>query len=201
MRIGRFASLVATVALVAAACGSSSSTPGTGISGDQGAPSMAAAGGGHCQIDITGGATVSFTSTQDSGTLQMDYWLNPAARSALALSADAQGFLMNCQDSKGSVSLTTADGTTAAQLPEGPGTYEIRAQLGATGTPTPGQILTLVNLHDQNIWGVSETGTLTVTTLTASRFAGSFQMKIATKGSNNISASVTGSFDLGCTSC
>jgi hypothetical protein len=160
---------------------------------------VAAAAGGSCRIEITGSYTVSFTSNEDSSTLQMDYWLTADARTALGLADTDQGFLMNCQGGDlGSVSFSTTDGTTGSTFPKGPGTYQIRAQLGTVAAPAPGQVQTLINLKDTNVWGATEVGTFSVTALTGSRFAGSFSVKIGTMGSNSISASLAGSFDLSC---
>jgi len=208
----RFAALIAALAIAATACsgGGSTAAPGsTAVPGsaDPGStapagtvPSFASAGGGSCGVQIDGGVTKAWHSDQTMGTLQMDSWLGPDQRSALNLGAADEGFLMNCQDSSGSVSLTTTEGTTAATFPQGAGTYVIRQQLSGAPATAPGQISALVNLHDTNIWAVSEPGTLTITTLGTNHFVGTFEFKIATTGSNSISASVSGSFDLGCTS-
>jgi hypothetical protein len=208
MRSFRLASAAAVIAIVLAGCGSSTGTgsastpaPGSTDSSDGAASTVAApaAAGGSCTIAITGGKTVSFTSNEDSSTLQMDYWLPSDARTALALSDNDEGFLMNCQGGDlGSVSFLTTDGTTAAAFPKGPATYQIRAQLGTVGDPAPGQVQTLINLKDKNVWGATEVGTFTITDLTGSHFAGSFSVKIGTTGSNPISANVSGSFDLSC---
>jgi hypothetical protein len=152
-------------------------------------------------MDISGGATVSFESKQDTGTLQMDYWLTPDARSALSLGDGDAGFLLNCQGGDlGSVSFLTTDGTTAATFAKGPATYKIRAQLGTATPAAPGQVQTLFNLKDKKIWGATEEGTFTVTRLDGGDFAGTFAVKIGTTGPSPLSATVTGSFDLGCTS-
>ena len=207
MRSLKLASAAAIVAMVFAACGGSAGStgaPGSTHSTDTqggGATTTAApaAAGGSCKIAITGAKTVSFTSNQDSYTLQMDYWLPSEARTALSLSDTDQGFLMNCQGGDlGSVSFSTTDGTTASTFPKGPGTYQIRAQLGTGADPLPGQVQVLINLKDKNIWGATEVGTFTVTDLTGSHFAGRFSVNIGTTGSNPISASITGSFDLSC---
>lgn len=211
MRSVRLGSIAAILILATVGCsstasstsgvGGTSSAPGaTDVSGASG-PNVGApaAAGGSCTIAISGGKSVSFTSKQDSYALQMDYWLTSDARSTLGLADTAQGFLMNCQGGDlGSVSFTTADGTTAATFPNGPGTYTIRQQLGSTTDPVPGQVSTLVNLKDKNIWGATEAGTFTVTDLTGSHFAGSFSVKLGTTGQSPISASLKGSFDLNC---
>ena len=208
MRSFRLASVAAVIAIVLAGCGSSASTgsastsaPGSTDSSAGAASTVAApaAAGGSCTISISGGKTVSFTSQEDSSTLQMDYWLPADGRTALGLADTDEGFLMNCQGGDlGSVSFSTTDGTTAATFPKGPGTYQIRAQLGTAGDPAPGQVQTLINLKDKNVWGATEAGTFTVTDLTGSHFAGSFSVKIGTSGSSPISATVSGSFDLSC---
>lgn len=215
MRITRFASVVATLALVASACGSAASTSGpaatgvapTGVApaGDTSLPNttpppMPAAGGGSCGVQIDGGVTMSWHTDQTMATLQMDSWLSSEQRTMLNLVADDAGFLMNCQDASGSVSLLTTAGTTVATFAQGPGTYVIRQQAAGAPASAPGQISALVNLHDKNIWGVSEPGTLTITTLGSNHFVGTFEFKMATTGSTPISATVSGSFDLGCTS-
>jgi hypothetical protein len=215
MRSVRLASIAAILILATVGCGSNSgSTPGStsGADGSTSAPDatdsalpsgptvvVPAAGGGSCKVEISGGATVSFESKQDTGTLQMDYWLTPDARSALALGDTDEGFLMNCQGGDlGSVSFLTTEGTTADTFAKGPATYKIRAQLGNATAAAPGQVQTLLNLKDKNIWGATEEGTFTVTKLDGSHFAGTFSVKIGTTGSSSLSATLTGSFDLNC---
>jgi hypothetical protein len=209
MRFARPVPMVAVLALVVAACGGSASTvaPSTTGAGSgepagvtaapaamTGAP---AAAGGSCSVQISGAVTASFQAPQDAGTLQMDYWLPDDARAMLGVTGDDEGFLLNCQGAAASVSLSTADGTTSKEFPEGAGTYTILAQ-ATQATAAPGAIQTLVNTHDKNIWSVSEPGTFTVTTLTGGRFAGSFEFKISAIGNAGTAATVSGSFDLSC---
>lgn len=209
----RIASLVATLAIAAAACSSGGSTtaPGSGGGGstEPGSsgpavvvPSFASAGGGSCGVQIDGDVTKSWHTDQTKATLLVSYWLTPGDRTLLGVTDGQEELLINCQSDQGSISLTTTAGTTAAQLPKAPGTYVIEAG-GLVADRKPGEIQTVINLKDSKLWKVTETGTFEITSFTPSHLSGSFTFKIGRSdvGSQAIAATATisGTFDLACT--
>ena len=209
----KIASLVAALAIAAAACssGGSKTTPASsgGASTEPGSsepaavvPSFASAGGGSCGVQIDGDVTKSWHTDQTSATLLVSYWLTSGDRTMLGVEAGQEELLINCQSDEGSISLTTTAGTTAAQLPKAPGTYVIEAG-GLTAERKPGQIQTVINLKDSKLWYVTEPGTFEITSFTPSHLAGSFAFKIGRSetGSQTVAATATisGTFDLGCT--
>jgi len=205
MRFVRLASAVAAFAIVAAGCGSGAASGGPGATGQNGnpaasLPAMPAAGGGSCQINITGDVTASWQAKQDSGTLLVSYWLSASSRQMMALTGEA--LIFNCKGSAGSVSFTTPSDTTATDFPKSPKDYVIPAG-GILGGATPGQISLLVNLNDHNIWKVTEPGSFNVKTFGGGKFAGDFSIKIGKTGDDLktivANAVISGTFDLGCT--
>jgi hypothetical protein len=201
---GRFGASLCALVLVVAACGSSSSSAAPGsmapgassapeASTDANPPSMAAAGGGSCSVDITGATQKSWKSPQNIGTLLVGYWLSASDRDMLSMTDTEAALIFNCQSDSGSVSFTLTNGTTTAQFPMAPADYVI-APSASTGDP--GQITIIVSLKDDNLWRVAEPGTFKVTTFGGGKFAGTFQVKLTSSVGD---ASVTGLFDLGCT--
>lgn len=213
MKARRPALVLAILAIVVAACGSSASTPGAGNStpganpGSSSAasvdlPNLPAAGGGSCSVKATGGAEVSWNSPQNMGSLLVGYWLGASELSVLSLGPDAAYMLMNCQSDKGSISLYTTNDTTTAQFPEKPGTYVIEAG-GLLGDTKPGEIQALVTFSDKSLWRITEPGSFAVTAFDGHHFAGTFTLKIG-KESDDLqsivaTATVSGTFDLNCT--
>jgi len=211
MRIVKLASAVAAMAIVVSGCGGSTSTPAPGavVSTEPGAtepavvvPSFAAAGGGSCGVQIDGDVTKSWHTDQTTGTLLVSYWLTPGDRTVVGVANGEEELLINCQSDEGSISLTTTAGTTAAQFPKAAGTYVIEAG-GLVAERKPGEIQTIINLKDSKVWNVTEAGTFEITSFTPSHLAGSFTFKIGASdtGSQAIvaAATVSGTFDLGCT--
>jgi len=221
MRLPRFAFVVAALAIVASGCGGAAATSAPGATGAAptgqvaagstapGAttsavivPSFAAAGGGSCGVQIDGDVTKSWHTDQTTGTLLVSDWLTAADKSMLAVKDGEAELLINCQSDQGSISLTTTAGTTAAQLPHAPATYVIEAG-GLLANRKPGEIQTVINLKDKNLWGVTEPGTFDITSFNPSHLAGSFSFKIARSdvGSQTVlgAATISGTFDLTCT--
>jgi hypothetical protein len=209
----RLVSLIAALAVVAAACSSGSkATPTAGGAGSAQpetsgqavvVPSFSAAGGGSCGVQIDGDVTNSWHTDQTMATLLVSYWLSPANRSLLGVGDGTEEILINCQsDSGASISLTSTAGTTAAQLPKAPGTYVIETG-GIVGDQKPGEIHAIINLKDSSVWSITESGTFTITSFTPNHLAGTFSMKIGKSGTDLSSivanATVSGTFDLGCT--
>jgi hypothetical protein len=120
----------------------------------------------------------------------------------LAVKDGEAELLINCQSDQGSISLTTTAGTTSAQLPHSPATYVIEAG-GLVADRKPGEIQTVINLKDTNLWSVTEPGTFDITSFNPSHLAGSFSFKIGRSdvGSQAIlaTATISGTFDLTCT--
>lgn len=207
MRIIKLASVVVALAVVAAGCGGSSSAgvsspAATGQNGSPALPSvvMPAAGGGSCQVDISGDVTTSWHATQDLSNLMVSYWLSASSREALSLTGEA--LLLNCKGSGGSVSFTTPDKTLSADFPKSPKDYVVPAG-GILGGAQPGQVSMLLNLNDHNVWKVTEAGSFKVTTFGGGKFAGTFSVKVGKSGDDLktivATAVVSGSFDFGCT--
>jgi hypothetical protein len=213
-RASSITSLLLTAVFAVAACGSSASsggpaTPGAstgggdmGGGGDQ-TPSISFAnvGGGSCEVKITGDVTASWSEQQNMSSVLVTYWLDSADREMLDMAADDASFLINCQGDAGHLSLTSAGSPTTADFPEGPGTYVIAAA-GILGGGESGQASVLLTIGDTTMWGVSEPGTLNVTALDGSKFAGNFEFKAREVGDDlqTVIANVTvsGSFDFGC---
>jgi hypothetical protein len=214
-----FATAVA-VSMIAAGCSSSAATqaaPGAtvapvvpGVSSQPAtvAPTQAAAtvaappaaGTPSCKVTTTGGLTVSWETSQADASGIISYWLSASAHKAL--SPTGESFLLNCGNGDASISLYTTGGTTAAKFPQAAGSYVINAQGAAA---TPGTVVATVAMTKGGLlWRVTEPGAFVVTTLDGSKFAGTFQMKIAEVGDNlqltGKTASVAGTFDLACSS-
>jgi hypothetical protein len=124
------------------------------------------------------------------------YWLNAATRSSPArLEATDSSSIAKVR--MGRPIFMTADSTTAAQFPKAPGTYVVPTSRGA-----PGQVDLILHTNDSSIWVVAEPGTFTITTFDGSKFAGTFQMKVAEQGpdlkATGKTATVSGTFDLAC---
>jgi hypothetical protein len=221
MRHSRFAFVIATLAFVASACGSGASTSASGATGAAPtgltpagstvpgstapaviAPSFAAAGSGSCGVQIDGDVTKSWHTDQTTATLLVSDWLSAADKAMLAVKDGDAELLINCQSDQGSISLTTTAGTTSAQLPESPATYVIEAG-GLVADRKPGEIQTVINLKDTNLWRVTEPGTFDITSFNPSHLAGSFSFKIGRSdvGSQTVlaTATISGTFDLSCT--
>ena len=182
----RLASVLAALAITAAACSSSGSTatPGSGgqdstepASSEQAAsaPSFASAGGGSCGVQIDGDVTKAWHTDQTKATLLVSYWLSPDDRSLNGINEGEEMLDINCQSDLGSISLITTAGTTAAQFPKAPGKYVIEAG-GLVANRKPGEIQTVINLNDKGLWGVTENGTLEITGFTPSHFTGTFDL-------------------------
>ena len=195
-----FATAIA-LSMIAAGCGSSAATQGLqgatvapvapGVSSQpvasvpaQPVATVAAqpvTGAGSCKVTISGGLTASWESQQTKASAVLSYWLSPAAHQVL--SAKGESFLMSCDGPDGAISLYTTNTTTSVQFPEAAGNYVI----GGLGTvSTPGLVIAVVAPKGTNLWNITEPGTFSVTTLNGSKFAGTFQIKIA------------GTFDLAC---
>ena len=207
MRMIRLASVAVAVAVVFAGCGGSKYTDGsspaaTGQNGNSAAASviLPAAGGGSCQVDVTGDVTASWHANQDKGSLLVSYWLSANSRELMSLSGEA--LILNCKGTGGSVSFTTPAKTSASDFPKAPKNYVIPAG-GLLGGAEPGQISILMNLNDKSIWKVTEAGSFNVTTFGGDKFAGTFSVKIGRVGDDlktiTGTAVVSGSFDFGCT--
>jgi hypothetical protein len=205
-------SLVAVLAIAVAACGGAKATTAP-QSGGQGSaapgssdavvvvPSFAK-GGGSCGVQIDGDVTKSWHTDQTVATLLVSDWLNASDRSMLAVKDGEEMLLINCQSDQGSISFTTTAATTAAQFPKAPGTYVIEAG-GIVADRKPGEIQTVINLKDSNLWRVTEPGTFEITSFTPSHLAGSFTFKIGSyevgSSAATNTASISGTFDLACT--
>ena len=209
----KIASLVAVLAIAATACGSGGSTaaPRSGGEGSTApgssepavvVPSFASDVVWSCGVQIDGYVTMSWHTDLTLATLLVSYWLTPGDRSMVGVASGEEELLINCQSDEGSISLTTTSGTTAAQLPKAAGTYVIEAG-GLGAERKPGEIQTIINLKDSKVWNVTEAGTFEITSFTPSHLAGSFTFKIGASdtGSQAIvaAATVSGTFDLGCT--
>jgi hypothetical protein len=220
MRFLRLASLIAALAVASAACGSSAATaapadgsaPGsatptpTPAATDAGGnptvslPAMPAAGGGSCKVQITGDVNKSWEASQTQGTLLLSQWLSSSDRELMSIAADEDSMILNCSTDAGTANFSTTSGTTSALFPKAPGTYVIAT--GGLGSDKPGQIGVLVNTKDKLLWKTSEPGAFTIKSFGGGKFAGSFTVKLVTyldSGSTHSSATMTGTFDLGCT--
>ena len=200
-----FATAIA-FSLIAAGCGSSAATQSSqGATVAPGVPSQPVAsvpvqpvsGAGSCKVTISGGLTASWDSQQTKASAVVSYWLSPAAHQVL--SATGESFLMSCDGADGAISLYTTNTTTSVQFPEAAGNYVI----GGLGTvSTPGLVIAVVAPKGTNLWNITEPGTFSVTTLNGSKFAGTFQIKIAEQGPDlkltGKTATVSGTFDLAC---
>ena len=209
----KLVSLIAALAIAAAACGGGSKASPTSVGAGPAQPassgqavdvaSFAAAGGGSCGVQIDGDFTKSWHTDQTKATLLVSYWLSPSNRSLLGVADGMEELLINCQSDEGpAISLSSTTGTTAAQLPKAPGEYVIETG-GIVGSNKPGEIHAILSLKDSSVWTVTEPGTFTITSFTPSHLAGTFSMKIGKSGadlqSTVANATVSGTFDLACT--
>jgi hypothetical protein len=121
----------------------------------------------------------------------------------LSLTADQAYFLMNCQSTKGNLSLYTTNDTTGAQFPEAPGNYVIEAG-SILGDTKPGEIKVLITFPDKSLWRVTEKGTFAIASFSGSHITGTFTFKIGKESEDLQSivatATVAGTFDMACTS-
>ncbi len=192
-----FGLLVCTAFAMSAvsACGIEQEVPGP--SGE----SPALAGGGECSVSLTGDVGTSWKQQQTAGTLLVSQWLSPSERQAVTLAEGQASFIFNCEGGTGSISFILGSGTTEQQFPEAPGEYVIAAG-GVGATPTSGQMVLLVNLHDRSSWSVSEPGIFRITSFGNSKLAGSFDAKLNQTNEQGVlsgTATITGTFNLGCT--
>ena len=204
------AGLLLASALAVAACGSSSAPGSTG--GPSGDPTtratskvpgdLPAVGGGSCSVSLTGDVTASWTDTQDLSSVLITYWLGASERAVLKLPDGEESFLFNCQGEAGQLSMYSTGDTTSAQFPKAPGTYVI-PKGGILGGGEPGQASMLLTLGEDTFWRVAEPGTLNITTLNGSKFAGNFQAKVQKLGDDLktvvASGTLSGTFEFGCT--
>ncbi len=212
MTTRRLAGSLFALAIVVSACSSAASGgPSSGASAstvaapsDVTVPQLPAAGGGSCSVKVTGDVSKSWTSPQTMGSLLVSYWLSPAELAQLSLKKDIAYFIMNCQGSEGTVSFSLANDTTTAMFPKAPGKYVVPASGGIGLGGEPGQVGSLINLNDKQLWNVTAPGTFEVTTFGGGKFAGTFQAKIGRLGDDlhtiTATATLSGTFDLGCTS-
>jgi hypothetical protein len=215
MRTHTAAALLLAAAFAVAGCSSSAATAGSGADSSSaaeastvpgstaaGLPKAPAGGGGLCSVQVTGATQVSWKSPQDKGSLLVSYWLSANDLKLLSLASDEVYVLMNCQSSQGTVSLTTAVGTKAAQFPKAPGTYVIDVG-GPTSGGTPGDLVAIVTFPDKSLWRVTDKGSFVITSFTTSHFAGTFTIPIGKRSADLSSivanATVSGTFDLACT--
>jgi hypothetical protein len=208
MRIIKLASVVVALAVVAAGCGGSSSAgvsspAATGQNGNPALPSVVipAAGGGSCQVDISGDVTTSWHATQDLASLVVSYWLSASSRKEMSWTEGKEALTLICKGSGGSVMFSTTDKTLSADFPKSPKDYVIPA--GGSYAAQPGQVSMQLNLSDHNIWKVTEAGSFKVTAFGSGKFAGTFSVKVGRSGDDPktivATAVVSGSFDFGCT--
>ena len=119
--------------------------------------------------------------------------MNADERSALNAGSE-EFFILVCDSPSGSVTFMSYPGTTAGMFPKSPGTYVVPTIYGLV----PGSVLMAMSLSDSSQWLPSEDGSFVVTTFGGGRFAGHFSVTIATTDGSR-SASLSGTFDLGCT--
>lgn len=201
----RLGIVIAIAVLAVSACGGGSSASHSGSSqnggpggGDQ---ANAQAGHGTCVVDIKGDVTKSWTTKQTNGTLLLTQWLSASSRKILSLSEGEESMILNCDGDGGSISFTTANGTTADMFPKGPKKYVITAGT-LIGSDTAGEIGLIIDLKDKAIWSAAEPGTFDVTTFGGSKFAGSFSVKLKSTqdlSTTSATATLSGTFDLSCT--
>jgi hypothetical protein len=165
---------------------------------------MPAAGGGSCQVNVTGDVTASWTAKQDMSSVLLSYWLSPANRKTLSLKDGEESLILNCQGAGGSVNFISPNGTTTANFPQSPKSYVIPTG-GILGGAAAGQISMLFSTNDKTLmWKVVEAGTFNVTTFGGGKFAGTFSVKVGMVGDDlktiTGTAMVSGSFDMGCPS-
>src|ERR1035437_8249676 len=155
----RLTSLVAVLAIVATACGSSASTatavPTVALT------SLAPVGHGSCAVEMTG-AQENVWQSQDASLL-VSYWLSDKDRQAAGLKGET--FILNCGSDTGTVSFTMHDGTTATQFPKAAGDYVV-----AVNGTAAAQLSMTLTLPDKSVWVVSALGVFKVATFADGEF-------------------------------
>ena len=192
----RLTSLVAVLAIVATACGSSASTatavptavPTVALT------SLAPVGHGSCAVEMTG-AQENVWQSQDASLL-VSYWLSGKDRQAAGLKGEM--FILSCGSDTGTVSFTMHDGTTATQFPKAAGDYVV-----AVNGAVAAQLSMTLTLPDKSVWAVSAPGVFKVATFAGGEFSGNFEVSIVQKNDDlstqAIGAVISGTFDLTCT--
>lgn len=207
---------------------SSASSGPTGATGSTAAPGTTPTSGGDggCTVTVTGGEERQWEGADDAYAFTTDYWYteeelrdqyeffateeDPPFEEVLASGEPISAlFLFNCAVSGGelsdSISLFPSNATTRAELPFGPGTYEIGVGFFDAAEAPPGVFSAFYSPVTDDLWGQDGTGTLTITRWDHSRIQGTFSFMAGERLVDNPrQVLVEGTFDLTCqfsTSC
>lgn len=177
-------------------------------------------GGGKCEVNVTGDVTVSWKGDGGAEALGSDYWLSEDdMRQAFefivsgtkeekekqveeAMKGDPRFFilLVNCisdEDSDILLSLSPSNAAKYADVPFGPAQYT----MGPGGSEDPKVFSALLSTGGDEIWKISEAGTLKITKWDKKGIAGTFNFKAEETFAEGTpkKVSVEGSFDFDCT--
>jgi hypothetical protein len=188
---------------------------------------LAAAGTNHCEIAVTGEATVSIKAdaSRDAGQTKLaastDYWLSESQlRMALEVMQGIGGkltaaekqhkvdeamkqdprfmvLLISCLSDEGGVILSPASGTRYADVPLKPGSYPIVP----SGRTRPGEFTAMFHLSTRGkreSYLVKDRGKLVVTRFDRKTIAGTFSFKAEQRGKTAKKIDVSGSFSYAC---
>ncbi|HSM02089.1 MAG TPA: hypothetical protein VK960_06630 [Acidimicrobiia bacterium] len=210
---------------------SGTSGPGTtllpGTTAAPGSTTAPPAGGdGGCAVTVTGGEERQWEGADDAYAFTTDYWYteeelreqydffatedSPPFEEVLASGESITAlFLFNCTVSGGevsdSISLFPSNATTRANLPFGPGTYEIGGGVLDAGEAPPGVFSAFYSPNSDDLWGQEGTGELVITRWDHERIQGTFSFTAEERLVDDPrQVLVEGTFDLTCqfsTSC
>jgi hypothetical protein len=159
-----------TVAAVPTSIGSVNSAP------DQG-----------CTIKLTGAVTGSIHSADGPGTAASDYWLSQAEQAA---TGSVGPLVLTCTNEVGTISVASADGTTPAQMPFGPGRYSVGNDITAGGIV----VVAVIGDHPYN----TRRGTLEVTHFDASTVEGTVALDLVSSSGDGKVIEAQGGFVVSC---
>lgn len=189
-----------------AAATSDSGVPGDGVTPVAAgeaipAPADAApieAGGGTCQVDVTGDEAASWTGSGGTMALNTDYWLSADQKQSYG---DAFYFVVNCQGVGGFLGFLAGATAEQATIPYGPMDYTLSAADAAGVSDQPIGVAITIDGSDAG-YGLTQPGTLSITRFDADGIAGTFSFTATdllagvTGGATPArSITVTGSFD------
>jgi hypothetical protein len=159
-----------TVASVPTSIGSVNSAP------DQG-----------CTIKLTGAVTGSIHAADGPGTAASDYWLSPAEQAA---TGSVGPLVLTCTNGVGTISVASADGTSPAQMPFGPGRYSVGPDVAK------GAIVVVAMIGNQPY--DARRGTLEVTHFDTSTVEGTIALDLVSSSGTGQVVQAQGGFVVSC---
>ncbi len=128
--------------------------------------------GGSCTVNVEGDATASWTSPGGPSALSIDYWSiddNPVTDGAFSWTVNCPGPGMSA------LSLVAAKGVNEAEIPFGPKSLVVRANVD----DAKGELQQLFSLegNEDVVWELETPGTVEITMFDDEHIAGTFELE------------------------